>query len=162
MSGFNGTPAAANTQGSGSGGGGGVAILSSQAAVATWPTIYTAPGGAPNCTVPEGIGQGGTCTQEPMATLGVTTGAFNGTCTVVTAGAGCGTGTGMTWTFAGGGGTAGTAVFNPTWSGGALASCTVTAGNSSGYTSATYTTCGAAGLSAAGWYAEFAAGVQIH
>jgi hypothetical protein len=45
---------------------------------------------------------------------------------------------------------------NPTWSSGALSSCTVTAGTSSGYTAATYTTCGTGGDGGNGWYAEYA------
>lgn len=161
-SGLPGVPPTANSTGAGSGGGGGVVNLSSQAAVTTWPTVYTAPGGSAGCTVPLVVGQGGTCTTEPMATLGVSGGAFSGAATVVTAGAGCGTGTGMTWTFEGGGGTPGTATFNPTFSGGALASGTVTPGTSSGYTASTFTTCGAAGQSATGWYSEWANGVQVH
>jgi hypothetical protein len=44
---------------------------------------------------------------------------------------------------------------NPTWSGGALASCTTTAGTSSGFTAATYTTAGTGGDGSNGWYTEF-------
>jgi hypothetical protein len=156
VSGQPGTPAATNSTGSGGGGGGGTVILSSQKAVSIWPTIYTAGGPGALATVPQALGVGGTCTTQPKATLGVTSGALNGTCTVVQTGAGCGTGTGLTWSVVGGGGTLGTGTVNPTWSGGALASCTTTAGTSTGYTAATYTTSGTGGDGGAGWYAEFA------
>jgi hypothetical protein len=151
VSGAAGTAASANSTGSGGGGGGGSAILSSQAAVSSWPTIYAAGGPGALATVPQALGVGGSCTTQPKATLGVTSGALNGTCTVVQAGAGCGTGTGLTWSVVGGGGTLGTGTVNPTWSGGALASCTATAGTSSGYTAATYTTSGAGGDGGNGW-----------
>jgi hypothetical protein len=156
VSGQAGTPAAANSTGSGGGGGGGAVILSSQKAVSTWPTIYTAGGPGALATAPQALGVGGSCTTQPKATLGVTSGALNGTCTVVQGGAGCGSGTGLTWSVVGGGGTLGTGTVNPTWSGGALASCTTTAGTSSGYTAATNTTSGAGGDGGAGWFAEFA------
>jgi hypothetical protein len=156
VSGAYGSPAAANSTGAGSGGGGGVAVLSSQATVSTWPTIYTAGGPGGLCTVPEAVATSGSCTTQPKVTLGVSSGAFSGTCTVAQAGAGCGTGTGITWNFLGGSGTPGTATVNPTWSSGALSSCTVTAGTSSGYTAATYTTCGTGGDGGNGWYAEYA------
>ena len=155
-SGAYGGPAAANSTGAGSGGGGGVVILSSQAAVSNWPAIYVAGGPGGLVTAPNAVATKGTCTSPPKATLGVTSGALSGTCTVVQAGAGCGTGTGVVWNLLGGGGTAGTATVNPTWSGGALASCTVTPGTSSGYTAATYTTAGTGGDGGAGWIAEFA------
>ncbi len=155
-SGAYGMPPAANSTGAGSGGGGGVVLLSSQAAVTNWPTVYVAGGPGGLVTVPEALATGGACTSQPKATLGVTSGAFSGTCTVAQAGAGCGTGAGITWNIAGGGGTAGTAVINPTWSSGTLASCTVTPGTSTGYTAATYTTAGKGGDGATGWYAEFA------
>jgi hypothetical protein len=155
-SGGPGGPATANSTGAGSGGGGGVVILSSQAAVTTWPAVYVAGGPGGLVTVPEAVATGGTCTTQPKATLGVTAGALNGTCTLVQAGAGCGTGTGITWNVLGGGGTLGTGTVNPTWSSGALASCTTTAGSSSGYTAATYTTAGTGGDGGVGWYAEFA------
>ena len=155
-SGGPGKPPAANSTGAGSGGGGGVVILSSQASVTTWPAVYVAGGPGGLVTVPEAVATSGTCTTQPKATLGVTSGAFSGTCTVVQAGAGCGTGTGVVWNILGGGGTAGTAVVNPTWSSGTLASCTVTPGTSSGYTAATYTTAGTGGDGGNGWYAEFA------
>ena len=154
-SGGPGKPPAANSTGAGSGGGGGVVILSSQASVTTWPAVYVAGGPGGLATVPETAATGGACTSQPKATLGVTSGALSGTCTVVQAGAGCGTGTGVAWNILGGG-TAGTAVINPTWSSGALASCTVTPGTSSGYTAATYTTAGTGGDGGNGWYAEFA------
>jgi hypothetical protein len=105
--------------------------------------------------VPEAAATSGTCTSQPKATLGVTSGALNGTCTVVQAGAGCGTGANVAWNVLGGGGTLGTATINPIWSSGSLASCTVTPGTSSGYTAATYTTSGTGGDGGAGWYAEF-------
>jgi hypothetical protein len=155
MNGGAGSPPAANSTGAGGGGGGGVAILSSRAAVTTWPTVYTAGGPGALATVPQALGVGGSCTTQPTATLGVTSGALNGTCTVVAAGAGCGTGAGVTFSVVGGGGTLGTGTVNPTWSGGALASCTTTAGSSTGYTAATYTTSGAGGQGGAGWNAEF-------
>ena len=154
-SGSNGNPATANSTGAGSGGGGGVVILSSQAAVSTWPGVYVAGGPGGLATVPEALGTSGSCTTQPKATLGVTSGALNGACTVVQAGAGCGTGTNVTFSVVGGGGTLGTGTVNPTWSGGTLASCTTTAGTSSGYTAATYTTAGTGGDGGNGWYAEF-------
>jgi hypothetical protein len=150
-SGGYGGPAVANSTGAGSGGGGGVVLLSSQATATAWPSIYVAGGPGGLATVPEAVATGGTCTTQPKATLGVTSGALNGTCTVVQAGAGCGTGAGITWNILGGGGTAGTVT--PTWSGGALASCTASGG--SGYTAATYTTAGKGGDGAPGWYQEF-------
>jgi hypothetical protein len=154
-SGAAGNPSAANNSGAGSGGGGGVVILSSQAAVTNWPAVYVAGGPGGLATVPEAVATSGSCTKQPKATLGVTSGALNGACTVVQAGAGCGTGTGVTWNILGGGGTVGTAVVNPTWSGGALASCTVTPGTSTGYTAATYTTAGTGGDGGNGWAAEY-------
>jgi len=154
-SGAYGMPPSANSTGAGSGGGGGVVILSSRSTVTTWPTVYVAGGPGGLVTVPEALGTSGSCTTQPKATLGVTSGALNGTCTVVQAGAGCGTGTNVTFNVVGGGGTLGTGTVNPTWSGGALASCTTTAGTSSGYTSATYTTAGTGGDGGNGWYTEF-------
>jgi len=154
-SGANGMPPSANSTGAGGGGGGGVVLLSSQASVSSWPAVYTASGPGALATVPEALAVSGSCTTQPKATLGVTSGALNGTCTVVQAGAGCGTGTNVTFNIVGGGGSAGTAVVNPTWSSGALASCTVTPGTSSGFTAATYTTSGAGGDGGNGWYAEF-------
>ena len=156
LSGAYGAPPAANSTGAGSGGGGGVGILSSQTAVTTWPAVYVAGGPGGLVTVPEAVGTSGSCTTQPKATLGVTSGALNGTCTVVQAGAGCGTGTNVTFNVVGGGGTLGTGTVNPTWSSGALASCTTTAGTSSGYTSATYTTAGTGGDGGNGWYVELA------
>ena len=155
VSGGYGMPPAANSVGAGSGGGGGVALLSSQTAVATWPTVYAAGGPGGLVAVPEALATSGSCTSQPKVTLGVSGGALSGACTVIQAGAGCGTGTNMTWNIAGGGGTAGTAAIVPTWSGGALASCTATAGTSSGYTAATYTTAGTGGDGYPGWFAEY-------
>jgi hypothetical protein len=167
VSGMPGQPPTANSEGCGGGGGGGVVIIASQSAVTNWPAIYAAPGGG--CTAPSGsitvplaIGSSGSCTTEPQATIAVSAGAFSGTCTVVTAGAGCGTGAGMGWNFYGGGGTPGTAVLNPTWSGGALASCTVTPGTSSGYTAATYTGVGNGAQGGAGWSAGAANNVLTY
>jgi hypothetical protein len=154
-SGGPGNPPAANSTGAGSGGGGGVVILSSQATVTTWPSVYVAGGPGGLATVPEAVATGGSCTTQPKATLGVSSGALSGTCTVVQAGAGCGTGAGITWNILGGSGTAGTAAITPVWSSGALASCTATPGTSSGYTAATYTTSGTGGDGGNGWYAEF-------
>jgi hypothetical protein len=150
-----GNPPTANNTGAGGGGGGGAAILSSRSTVSTWPTINAAGGPGALATVPQALGGGGSCMTQPKATLGVTSGALNGSCTVVQAGAGCGTGSGLTWTVLGGGGTLGTGTVNPTWSGSALSSCTVTPGTSSGYTAATYTTSGAGGDGGVGWYMEF-------
>ncbi len=155
-SGGPGNPSAANSTGAGSGGGGGVVILSSQATVTNWPAVYVSGGPGGLVTVPEAVATSGTCTTRPKATLGVSSGALSGSCTVAQAGVGCGTGAGVVWNVLGGGGTAGTAVINPTWSSGALASCTVTPGTSSGYTAATYTTAGTGGDGGNGWYAEFA------
>jgi hypothetical protein len=149
-SGGAGNPPAANSTGAGSGGGGGVVILSSAAAVTTWPTISISGGPGGLVTVPEMAATGGTCTSQPKATLGVTSGALS-SCTVVQAGAGCGTGTGVILHILGGGGTGGTVT--PTWSGGTLASCTASGG--SGYTAATYTTAGTGGDGGPGWSAEF-------
>jgi len=150
MSGGYGTPAAANSTGSGSGGAGGIAILSSQATVSSWPTIYAAGGPGGLATVPQALATSGSCTTQPKVTLGVTSGALS-SCAVVQAGANCGTGTNVKFNVLGGGGSGGTVT--PTWSGGALASCTASGG--SGYTAATYTTSGAGGDGGNGWYAEF-------
>jgi hypothetical protein len=149
-SGGAGAPPSANSTGAGSGGGGGVVILSSAASVTTWPTISVSGGPGGLVTVPEMLATGGTCTTQPKATLGVTSGALS-SCTVVQAGAGCGTGTGVTMNILGGGGTGGTVT--PTWSGGTLASCTASGG--SGYAAATYTTAGTGGDGGPGWSAEF-------
>jgi hypothetical protein len=143
-------PPSANSAGAGSGGGGGAVILSSQAPVSTWPSIYTAPGPGSLVTVPEALGTSGTCTQQPKVTLGVTSGALS-SCTVVQAGAGCGAGTSVTFNILGGGGSGGTVT--PTWSGGSLSSCTASGG--SGYTATTYTTAGTGGDGGNGWSAEF-------
>jgi hypothetical protein len=91
------------------------------------------------CPTAQGIG--GTCTREPQFCLGVSAGAFSGTATVIQAGSGCGTGSGVTWEFvgqnleavAGVPATPGTASITPVWSGGAVASATVTPGTSAGY-----------------------------
>jgi hypothetical protein len=150
VSGQYGMPPSSNSTGAGSGGGGGVAILSSQATVGTWPTIYSAGGPGGLVTVPEALATSGSCTTQPKVTLGVTGGALS-SCTVAQAGAGCGTGTNVTFNILGGGGSGGTVT--PTWSGGALASCTASGG--SGYTAATYTTAGTGGDGGNGWYTEF-------
>jgi hypothetical protein len=152
LSGAYGMPPSANSTGAGSGGGGGVGILSSQAAVTTWPSIYVAGGPGGLVTVPEALATSGSCTTQPKVTLGVTSGALS-SCTVAQAGAGCGTGTNVTFNIVGGGGTGGT--ITPTWSSGALASCTASGG--SGYTAATYTTAGTGGDGGNGWYAEYQA-----
>jgi hypothetical protein len=150
LSGQYGMPPAANSTGAGSGGGGGAAIFSSQSTVSTWPTIYVAGGPGGLVTVPEALGTSGSCTTQPKVTVGVTSGALS-SCTVAQAGAGCGTGTNVTFNILGGGGSGGT--ITPTWSGGALASCTASGG--SGYTAATYTTAGTGGDGGNGWYSEF-------
>jgi hypothetical protein len=151
LSGAYGRPPAANSTGAGSGGGGGAGILSSQAAVSNWPAVYVAGGPGGLVIVPEALATSGSCTTQPKVTLGVSGGALN-SCTVVQAGTGCGTGANVTFNTVGGGGTGGT--ITPTWSGGALASCTASGG--SGYTAASYTTAGVGGDGGVGWYAEFA------
>ena len=153
-SGSAGNPPSSNSTGAGSGGGGGVVILSSKAAVTNWPSVYVAGGPGGLVTVPEAVATGGTCTSQPKVTLGVTAGALS-SCAVAQAGAGCGTGAGITWNILGGGGTQTTAAIAPTWNNGSLASCTVTSGDSSGYTAATYTTSGKGGDGGNGWYTEF-------
>lgn len=153
VSGNNGGPATNNSIGGGGGGGGGTIFLSSQAAETYTINTYAAGGpGSLAGTVgyPEALVLSGTATSPAKALLGVTTGALNGTCTVEQAGAGYGTGTGATVVVLGGGGTLGTGVVNLTWSAGALASCTVTPGTSSGYTAQTFTTSGAGGDGGAG------------
>jgi hypothetical protein len=150
MSGANGANATANSTGAGSGGGGGVAILSSQAAVSTWPAVYVAGGPGALATVPQALATSGSCTTQPKVTLGVTSGALS-SCTVVQAGANCGTGTNVKFNILGGGGTGGT--ITPTWTSGALSSCTASGG--SGYTAATYTASGTGGDGGNGWYQEF-------
>jgi hypothetical protein len=100
--------------------------------------------------VPEALATGGTCTTAPKVLLGVTTGALS-SCTVIQAGAGCGTGTGLTWNILGGGGSGGT--ITPTWSSGALASCSASGG--SGYTPANYPNSGSGGDGGDGWSAQF-------
>ncbi len=140
-------PSTGNGIGANGGAGGGVIVLSSQAAVATWPATWVAPGTGGLVTVPEAAAEGGSCTQEPKVTLGVTSGALS-SCTVVQAGAGCGAaGAGVKFVVLGGGGTGGTVT--PTWnSSGYLASCTASGG--SGYTAAAYTTAGTGGDGAPG------------
>ena len=150
-SGGPGANASANSTGAGGGGGGGPIILSSEAAVSTWPNTYVAGGPGGLSTVPQALGVSGSCTTQPKATLGITSGGLS-SCTVVQAGAGCGTGAGVSFTIQGGGGTGGT--ITPTWSGGTLASCTASGG--SGYTAASYTTSGNGGDGLYGWVAEFA------
>ncbi len=150
-SGGPGIPATANSTGGGSGGGGGVAVLSSQITPSTTlPFVSVSGGPGALATVPQALATSGSCTTQPKATLGVTSGALS-SCTVVQAGAGCGTGTGIKWNILGGGGTGGTVT--PTWSSGALASCTASGG--SGYTAAAYTTSGAGGDGGNGWSAEY-------
>jgi hypothetical protein len=156
VSGSFGNPASANNTGAGSPGGGGVAVLSSQAPIAVPPTIYNAPGGQSISTVPYAVGFSGLCTVQPVLSLGVTSGALNGTATVVNPGVACGAnatvGQGTQWEILGGGGTPGTATINPTWSiAGAVTSATVTPGTSSGYTQSTWTTSGNSGSGGTGW-----------
>jgi hypothetical protein len=155
VSGGSGGPPTANNMGANSGAGAAPIILSSQQAVSTWPVTYVAGGPGGLVTVPYATWTSGTCTSPPKATLGVSSNALSGSCTVVQAGAGCGAGAGTVLQVLGGGGTLGTGTVTPTWSGGALASCTATAGTSSGYTAATYTTAGTGGDGGAGWVAEF-------
>jgi hypothetical protein len=149
LSGAYGGAPTANSTGAGSGGGGGVGIFSSQATVSNWPAISVAGGPGALVTVPQALSTSGSCTTQPKATLGVTSGALS-SCTVVQAGSGCGTGANVKFNILGGG-TGGTVT--PTWSGGALASCTASGG--SGYTATTYTTSGTGGDGGVGWYAEF-------
>jgi len=144
-----------NSTGAGGGGGAAPVALSSQGAVTTWPIVNMAGGPGGLTTVPFTAGVGGTCTSPPKATLGVSAGALSGTCTVVQAGAGCGTGANMRWPIIGGGGTQTTAAVVPTWSSGTLASCTVTPGDSAGYTATTYTNAGNGGDGAAGYPLEY-------
>jgi hypothetical protein len=149
-SGGAGTPATANNTGGGAGGGGGVVVLSSQSTVSNWPTVSVSGGPGALATVPQALATSGSCTTQPKVTLGVTSGALS-SCSVVQAGTGCGTGANVTFNIRGGGGTGGTVT--PTWSGGALASCTASGG--SGYTAASYTASGAGGDGGNGWLAEF-------
>ena len=157
VAGAPGNPPTANSMGGNSGAGGGVVILSSQNTVTSWPTIYTGGGAGGQTTVPYAVpagttstASGNSCTTQPKLTLGVTSGALS-SCIVTVAGTGCGSSPAINWTILGGGGSGGTVT--PTWSGGAVASCTASGG--SGYTAATYTTSGAGGDGGAGWSAEF-------
>jgi hypothetical protein len=150
VSGVPANPSTANNMGANGGGGGGAVVLSSQAPVTSWPTVYVAGGAGGLDTVPFAAFYSGTCTSPAKATLGVTSGALS-SCTVVQAGAGCGTGTNVSFSILGGGGTGGT--ITPTWSGGALVSCTASGG--SGYTATTYTNAGNGGDGGTGWFAEF-------
>jgi hypothetical protein len=148
VSGGYGSPATGNNTGAGGGGGGGTIILSSHQPVSYGLAYYTAggPGSlAGTVSYPEVLWTSGTATSPAKATLGVTGGSLDGTCTVQQAGAGYGTGAGAVVNILGGGGTQGTAVVNAVWSGGSLQSCSVTPGTSSGYTAATYTNSGAGG-----------------
>ena len=139
VSGGPGAPPTANNMGASGGGGAGWVVLVSQATGSVWPTVYAAGGPGALTTVPQVLGLGGSCTSPPKATLTVSAGSFTGACAVAQAGAGCGTGAAMKWAIQGGGGTQTTSVFTPTWAGGAMASCTITAGDSAGYTQVTYT-----------------------
>jgi hypothetical protein len=154
-----GSPSAANLTGAGSGGGGAPVILSSQNPVTTWPTVYTGAGAGGQSTVPEAVPlSGNACTGTvPVVTCGVTTGALSGG-TIVAAGSGCGSSPAIAWQILGGGGTGGT--ITPTWSGGALTAATCSGG--SGYTASTFTSSGNGGQGGAGWYSEWAAGIQVH
>jgi hypothetical protein len=106
-------------------------------------------------TTPQALSYGGTCTSPAKLLLGVTSGALNGTATVIQAGAGCGTGTGVQWSVLGAGGTLGTGTVNPTWSGGSVVSATTTPGTSSGYTPVNYTVSGDGGDGSPGVTATF-------
>jgi hypothetical protein len=157
VSGGIGNPPAANSTGAGSGGGGGVVILSSQTAVSSWPTIYTGGGAGGQVSVPYAVpagissmASGNNCATQPRLSLTVSGGALSG-CAVAVAGAGCGSAPSINWAILGGGGTGGT--ITPTWSGGAVASCTASGG--SGYTATSYTSAGTGGDGGQGWYAEF-------
>jgi hypothetical protein len=55
-----GTAASANNTGAGGGGGGGILVLSSQAAVSTWPTLSVTGGSGGSCGSYTGCGAGGT------------------------------------------------------------------------------------------------------
>jgi hypothetical protein len=158
LAGAQGNPPSANSEGASSGAGGGVALLSSQATVSTWPTVYAGPGKGGQVSVPYAV-PGGTSSaasglpagaQPPVLALSLTSGALSG-CTVTAAGSGLGSSPALNWVIQGGGGTGGT--ITPTYSGGAVASCTASGG--SGYTATSYTTAGAGGDGGSGWYAEF-------
>jgi hypothetical protein len=101
---------------------------------------------APTSSTPSG--DAGTI--PPVLSLTVTSGALSG-CSVVNGGSGLGASPAINWAILGGGGTGGT--ITPTYSGGAVASCTASGG--SGYTAASYTTAGAGGYGGAGMSAEF-------
>lgn len=157
VSGSNGGAVAANSTGGGSGGGGGVVILSSQAAETFGIAIDTGGGAGGQASVPyaapvgtSSVATGNQGTIPPILTLGVTSGALS-SCTVTNAGSGLGASPSINFGVLGGGGTGGTIM--PTYSGGAVASCTASGG--SGYTASTFTTAGNGGYGGAGWSAEF-------
>ncbi|MGA9668393.1 MAG: hypothetical protein WBQ94_04250 [Terracidiphilus sp.] len=154
VSGGYGTPASANSTGGGGGGGAGFVIMRSPSF--TNSGIINVNGGVGGqSTVPYAVAIGGSCTTAPIVDLTLTSTALSGCGTIVQAGAGCGTGTGVTWKVLGGGGTVGTATITPSWSGGALASCTVSSGTSTGYTVSTWTTSGTGGNGGTGWSRVF-------
>jgi hypothetical protein len=158
VSGAAGNPPTANSEGASSGSGGAGAILSSQAPE-TFSIAIDAGGGAggqvsvpyavPNGTtsIPSGLPSGAGI---PVLTLGVSGGALS-SCTVTTPGSGLGSSPSLNFVILGGGGTGGT--ITPTYSSGAVASCTASGG--SGYTAAAYTTAGNGGYGGSGWSAEF-------
>jgi hypothetical protein len=157
VAGAPGNPPSANSEGAGSGGGSGVVILSSQAAETFGIAIDAGSAAGGQVSVPfaaaagsSSAASGNQCTTAPVLTLGVTAGALS-SCTVTVAGAACGSSPALNWSVLGGGGTGGT--ITPTWSGGAVASCTASGG--SGYTAASYTTAGSGGAGGAGWSAEY-------
>jgi hypothetical protein len=73
-------------------------------------------------------------------------------CAVTVAGSSCGASPIINWGIEGAGGGTG-AVITPTWSGGAVASCSVSGGT--GYTNSTTFTAGQGGAGGVGWFAEF-------
>jgi hypothetical protein len=157
VSGQNGGAVAANSTGGGSGGGGGVAILSSQSAETYTINIYSGGGAGGQASVPYTVPVGTNSTPSgdagsipPVLALSVSSGALSG-CTVTSGGSGLGSSPSINFAVLGGGGTGGTVT--PTYSGGAVTSCTASGG--SGYTAASYTTAGNGGYGGAGWYAEF-------
>lgn len=156
VSGAPGNPPNANSEGASGGSGGGVAILSSQAAETFAINIDTGGGAGGQVSIPYAVAAPTSSTASgnagiipPLLTLGVSSGALS-SCTVTTAGSGLGASPAINFAIVGGGGTGGTVT--PTYSGGAVTSCTASGG--SGYTATNYTTAGTGGYGGAGWSAE--------
>ena len=158
VSGMPGNPPNANSEGAGSAGSGGVAILSAQAAGASFPVVYDGGGAGGQVSVPYAVPMPGTTTSSgdagsvpPVLSLTVSGGALSG-CTVAQAGSGLGSSPSINWSVIGGGGSGGTVT--ATYSGGSVASCAIGSGGS-GYTATSYTTAGTGGYGGQGWYGEF-------